>query len=66
MNPRKFRPKVGEKFFHILIECELRIIKSECIGDDIDEQYFKLGNCFPTRKAAMEKLKAIREVLKSA
>jgi len=67
MKTKRFKPTLGQKYWFVLIS-----IASVFRGgthwtkyeSQLDNEYYKIGNCFKTRKEAQAKLKKIKKILK--
>ena len=65
MKPKKWMPKIGEKYYRIILSSTLWVCDGER-DEDMLERYYKI-NCFKTKKLALEAARKmarkIREVL---
>lgn len=60
----RWKPIKGTKYFHILIAGGEALVDHYLwTNDDVDRNYYKLGNCFKTREEAEAKLKQIKIIL---
>ena len=57
-----WKPKGEEQYFYICGEC--RVIQDCWNNGTYENRLLEVGNCFPTKELAEEKLKQIKDILK--
>ena len=57
----EWKPKEGDKYYYITAELS---VYWEWENHCLSEKRIKVGNCFPTKELAEEKLKQIKDILK--
>ena len=61
----KWKPKYQDNYFYLMgIDIELKVWNDMWVNSDGDNKRWGVGNCFPTKELAEEKLKQIKEILK--
>ena len=61
---KNYKPKLGEKYWIVFVTDTIRVNREDWDNYDVDREYYKIGNCFKTKKEAQEKANQFKKLLK--